>query len=82
MSMFSKYMNGRFPQNLIIQKPFWGGFIIAAISFLFLVLYKPLGVRASRDMSFEITMAIYSTFSGVSAFLAIKLIKILKLVQD
>jgi hypothetical protein len=75
MSMFSKYMNGRFPQNLIIQKPFWGGFIIAAISFLFLVLYKPLGVRASRDMSFEITMAIYSTFSGVSAFLAIKLLR-------
>jgi hypothetical protein len=71
-------MNCKFPQNFIIQKPLAGSFIIAIAGFLFIVLYKPLGVKASRDMSFELTMAVYSSFSGLSAFLAIKIIKSVK----
>lgn len=78
MSVIRKYMNCKFPQNFIIQKPLAGSFIIAITGFLFIVLYKPLGVKASRNMSFELTMAVYSAFSGISAFLAIKIIKSVK----
>jgi hypothetical protein len=82
MSMLQKYLSGKFPRNFIIQKHLAGGIIIATFSFLFLVLYKPLGVKAARSFSFEATMAVYSLFSGISAFLASIFIKSMKWFKD
>ncbi|MGE5406142.1 MAG: LytR/AlgR family response regulator transcription factor [Methanosarcina sp.] len=77
-----KYLGGKFPQNFLIQKHLAGGLIIAIFSFLFLSLYKPLGVKASKKFSFELTMALYSSFTGITAFLAIIFIKSIKWFED
>ncbi|HLP73634.1 MAG TPA: LytTR family DNA-binding domain-containing protein [Bacteroidales bacterium] len=76
--MLRQYLNTRFPRSFIIKKPFTGVLIIATFSFLFLILYKPLGVKGARTFSLELTMAVYSLFSGISAFLAIILLKSIK----
>jgi hypothetical protein len=77
-----KYLGGKFPQNFLIQKQLAGGLIIALFGFLFLILYKPLGVKASKKFSFEVTMAVYSLFTGITAFLVIILIKSFKWFKD
>jgi hypothetical protein len=83
--MFSgiqKFVNHIYPRNYIIRKPVQGAFIIAASFFGFLIMYKPLGVHASRSLSFVVTMAIYCMFSGIAAMLAAALLKSFRWFSD
>ena len=68
-----KWLNKRLPQNLILKKPLLGTLILSAIWFVFITLYRPLGVRSAR-LSFVSTMALYSLIQAISIYIAAKLL--------
>jgi len=69
-----KWLNKRLPQNLILKKPFIGTPILTGIWFVFILLYKPLGVGSAR-LGFVPTMALYSLIQGISIYGAARLLK-------
>ncbi len=68
-------VHARFPANLIIRRPGVGGLVIGLFCFVFLWLYRPLGVQPSQAFSYEATMALYC---GVVALLIWGSIALLK----
>jgi hypothetical protein len=76
-----KWLNYKYPQNYIIRNPVTGTLIIALFVFGFTVLYKPFNTHASRALSFEATMALYSFLSGFLLYLSIRILKTLKAFQ-
>lgn len=52
-------LNKKYPQNYLIRKPFIGTLLILAISFVFIILYKPFNVHPVRSFTFGFTMAVY-----------------------
>jgi hypothetical protein len=77
-----KWLNYKYPQNFIIRNPLVGALIIVIFSFVFTILYKPLGVKASRSFSLEMTMAAYSLITGLGSITVIRLLKSLKWFRD
>jgi hypothetical protein len=69
-----KWFNKRLPQNLILKKPFVGTLILSAVWFIFITLYKPLGVGSAR-LSFVPTMALYCLIQGIFIYAAARLLK-------
>lgn len=59
----------KYPRNYLIENPFAGAVIIALFCFLFTVLYRPLGTKASPGLGFGFTMALYSLGTGLSVLL-------------
>jgi hypothetical protein len=70
-----KWRNKRLPQNFILKKPFIGTLILSGIWFVFMVLYRPLGIHASRSLSLASTMAAYCLIQGISIYGAVRLLK-------
>jgi DNA-binding LytR/AlgR family response regulator len=77
-SWFENY----FPQNYIIRNPLQGALIVALSSFIFTVLYRPLGSHGSMGLSYEATMAVYSLVAGASLYGIIRASRILKFLTD
>lgn len=74
-SFIHKWFTIKYPQNYIVKKPLQGGLIIFLFCFGFINLYKPLGFHASRTLSYEATMVLYSFIIGFSIVLLVKLLK-------
>ena len=73
-----KWLNRKYPQNYIIQKPYIGAVIIAMFCFGFVSIYKPLNTHEAVNLSYEATMAIYCFVSAISVLILIKVLKTIK----
>ncbi len=73
-----KWLNRKYPQNYIIQKPYIGAVIIAMFCFGFVTIYKPLNTHEAVNLSYEATMAIYCFGSAISVMILIKVLKTMK----
>lgn len=78
LSWFIKY----FPQNYLVKNPSWGALIVASFSFIFTILYKPLGSHGSMGLSYEATMAVYSLIAGAALYGIIMALKSFKYFSD
>lgn len=74
--------HARFPANLIIRRPGVGGLVIGLFCFVFLWLYRPLGVQSSLFFSYEVTMALYSGVVALLIWGGITLLKMLTYFAD
>jgi hypothetical protein len=72
-----KWLNKKFPQNYIVEKPFIGAAILLVLTFAFMVLYKPFSVHAARSFSIGLTLGMYSFIMVVFAIGAAFLLKII-----
>ncbi|SEJ75555.1 LytTr DNA-binding domain-containing protein [Dyadobacter sp. SG02] len=57
---YADWINKKYPQNYLIQKPVIGSVLLAFYSLLFLIIYKPFNLTGSGQMSFEATMSLYA----------------------
>ncbi len=73
-----KWLNRKYPQNYIIQKPYIGAMIIALFCFGFVSIYKPLKTHGAVNLSYEATMAIYCFATAICVLLFIKVLKTTK----
>jgi hypothetical protein len=73
-----KWLNSEYPQNYIVRSPFIGALLISLFYLGFSVLYKPLDTHASKSLTYESAMALYSLLSGLSVILAVRIIRSLK----
>jgi hypothetical protein len=71
-----RWLNCYYPQSYILRNPLRGILIISLFVFAFTSLYKPFNVHATRVLSFEMTMAVYSFLSGIFMYLVVKILKI------
>ena len=76
------WLNKYFPQNYLVKNPFKGALIVAAFSFIFTILYRPLGSHGSMGLSYEATMAVYSLVAGASLYGIIRALRSLKYFSD
>ncbi len=74
-SLIHKWVAIKYPQNYIIKNPIQGALIITLFCFGFINLYKPLGFHASRALSYEATMVLYSFIIGLTISLLVKILK-------
>lgn len=61
--MIAKYVDWidqKYPQNYLIQKPVIGSVLLSFYCLLFLIIYRPFDLSAKGEMSFEATMALYT----------------------
>ncbi len=73
-----KWLNSKYPQNYIVRSPFIGALLISLFYLGFSVLYKPLDIHASKSLTYESAMALYSLLCGLSVILAVRIIRSLK----
>lgn len=59
-----------FPQNFLIRKPYWGTLFFLIVIFVFVIIYRPLEIRASNSLSFGLTILAYCTIISFSELLA------------
>jgi DNA-binding LytR/AlgR family response regulator len=71
-----------FPQNYIIRNPLKGAIIVALSSFIFTILYRPLGSHGSMGLPYEATMAVYSLVAGASLYGIIRVLRSMKYFSD
>jgi DNA-binding LytR/AlgR family response regulator len=72
----------KFPQNLILKNPATGSLIIFIFCLTFMLIYRPLGTHPGRYFGYEVTMAVYSIISAISAYGAIILLKRIRHFSD
>ena len=70
MNNIYHFLIKRYPQNYILKKPLQGSAIFLLFSFVFIMIYRPLGTHESRFLSYTLTMAAYCAI-----FTFIKLLK-------
>jgi hypothetical protein len=61
--MIAKYVDWidkKYPQNYLIQKPVIGSVLLSFYCLLFVIIYKPFDLSAQGQMSFEVTMSLYT----------------------
>ncbi len=76
------WLNKKYPRNYLIENPVTGAIINALFCFIFILLYKPLQTRASPNLSFELTMAVYSIGTGLSLILFVGILGFLRWFSD
>jgi hypothetical protein len=59
MNQFSELINRSYPKNYIVKHPLAGSLIFAGITYLFVILYRPLQVHVARSLGFMMTILIY-----------------------
>lgn len=67
-----------FPVNFIFRDPVKGVPVLMAFSFLFVLIYRPLGSHPGAHFGYEITMALYVLASGCAAYLTALFIRLLR----
>ncbi len=75
LKQISKLLHKSYPQNFIVRKPVYGTIFYGLFIFLFLILYKPLNVRASLNNNLIVTMFMYQLFTSVLVFASAIIIK-------
>jgi len=71
------WINKKYPQNFIIQKPLIGTLIFLALTLGFVLLYKPQNLHEGKSFNFEITMLIYLSAVSIPVLVFIKILKII-----
>lgn len=69
------FFNRQYPQNFIVQKPFWGALAFIIILFLFAVTYQPLRIHEARSFSFSFTILLYGLLISICVFIVAATIK-------
>ncbi|MBW6490441.1 MAG: LytTR family transcriptional regulator [Lentimicrobium sp.] len=64
----SKWFFREYPQNLILEKPLRGAFIMTLFFFGFLIIYNPRATHEAREMGYAGTMAVYSLIAGIGVY--------------
>lgn len=82
MSKFGKMISRRYPQNYMLRHPLIGSLIFLIFCFVFIVVYRPLQMRATPHMSFILTMAAYCISFSASIYLLIIVLKRIKYFTD
>ncbi len=57
-----------YPQNFMVRKPFLGTLLFTAFLFVFIIIYKPLGVRGARNFNLILTIFLYQLIASVPVF--------------
>ncbi|HUX94584.1 MAG TPA: LytTR family DNA-binding domain-containing protein [Bacteroidales bacterium] len=78
----SKWINKKYPQNIIIRNPFLGMLIFLGFIVIFVIIYKPLQVHESRFFPYQITVAIYCLILAIPLTGLVKLLKSIKYFSD
>ena len=76
------WLNRKYPQNFIIKHEFLGSALNAIFCLVFLLIYRPLGVRESRLLSYPGTMAIYCSSAAISIILMLKILRSINYFSD
>lgn len=66
MKTFLSFFLRRYPRNYLLENQVTGAVILSLFTFVFIILYKPLDVKASAYMGFVTTMGVYSIGMGFS----------------
>jgi hypothetical protein len=82
MTAFVKIFRKRYPQNFILRNPATGTLMFLIICMLFIILYKPLGTKPARTLSYAATMTIYCTAISVVVYVMIRIVKRIKYFSD
>jgi hypothetical protein len=69
------WLTEKFPQNYLIKYPFRGAIILTLTSYLFILLYHPLGYHGNDTFSFKQLMGLYSITGGLTCYLSVQLLK-------
>lgn len=77
-----RWLNKKYPRNYLIENPVAGAIINALFCFIFILLYKPLHTKASPNLSFELTMAVYSIGTGLSLILFVRILGFFRWFSD
>lgn len=64
VTQINKLLQKQYPQNFIVRKPVFGTIVYGLFIFLFLILYQPLGIRASGSFNLLVTIFIYQLISS------------------
>jgi hypothetical protein len=75
LPLIHKCLNYKYPQNFILKNPLSGSLIYSVFSFIFMLLYRPLGTHESQYFGYPVTMAIYMFASTMSVYILIHIIK-------
>ncbi|TCO06130.1 LytTR family transcriptional regulator DNA-binding domain-containing protein [Natronoflexus pectinivorans] len=81
-SRFQNIVNIKFPPNYFFLRPGAGSLIIGVITYLFVLIYRPLGTKASMHFGFEITMAFYCLAVVLFVYLSIILLRLIPFFND
>ena len=65
VKQIKELLQKQYPQNFIVRKPVIGTLLFSLFLFIFMVIYKPLGVRPSHNFSLIVTMFIYNIMATV-----------------
>lgn len=64
----------KYPRHYIFRKPLSGMLVLALTNFGFLELYRPVMAHQAGDLSYSLTMAIYSFLSAVFVLLLVRIL--------
>jgi len=77
-----RWLNRKYPQNFIIKHAFVGSALNALFCLVFLLIYRPLGVRESQLLSYPATMAIYCFSAAISIIVMLKILRSISYFSD
>lgn len=76
------WLHKRYPQNILIKNPILGSLLFLIFCISFVLIYRPLDVRESRFLNFELTIAVYFIIASLSLMGLVKLLKHMKYFSD
>ncbi len=74
-NQIKSFLNRKYPQSFLIQKPLWGTLAFTIVLFLFAAIYQPLRMHEARSFSFNFTMLLYSLLISAAVFIVAVIIK-------
>ncbi|ASB47693.1 LytR/AlgR family response regulator transcription factor [Alkalitalea saponilacus] len=75
-SWFQNILNIKFPPNYFFLRPGMGAMIVGAVSYLFVLIYRPMGTQASLYFGYELTMALYCLAVVFIVYLSIRFLRL------
>ncbi|MCC5926381.1 MAG: LytTR family transcriptional regulator [Bacteroidetes bacterium] len=78
MSAVETLLNRAFPVNYFVRVPEKGAPLLAGVTLLFTLIYRPLETSAGAYFSFEVTMFLYGLVVGFAAYASFRLIHLLR----
>ena len=77
-----KWLNKKYPQNILIKNPLIGSIIFLLSCICFILIYKPFQLHPSRYFNYEMTVAIYFTIVAFTLFGFVRLLKCIRFFSD
>lgn len=78
----NKWLNKKYPQNILIKNPLIGTIIILAFCVCFVLIYKPFQLHPSRFFNYVMTVAIYFTIVAITLYGFVRLLKLIRYFSD